>query len=179
MMTREEFITILFRIRNAAEIQREDQNDLIFGDVAHARWSHDAIEWAYGLGIISPDRSGNFRPADPLTRAEMAAMLVNLEGWTETAEARYSDIGGHPNAQDILLATTAGIFSGYPAGTFRPDGGVNRYEAVTVITRYLLGGKPTAEMWEDADLAFVDVSSNFWAYRYLALAVTGLSFEMP
>ena len=43
------------------------------------------------------------------------------------------------------------------------------------MIRYLLGGEPEEEMWQDIDLIFSDIPSGHWAYKYVALAMNGMS----
>ena len=168
-MTREEFVTILFRLFG----NYVDVDDATFNDVAEDRWSFDMIEWANAEGIIEADEDGNFRPRDNLTRAEMAVMLARAENLTEMAENTFSDLEGHAAADDILKAVEAGIFEGYQDGTFRPNATTNRYEVVTALVRFLLGDEPTDEMWENVILRFTDVSTGHWAYKYVVLSANG------
>jgi len=150
-----------------------NKNASSFTDVAASRWSYDAIEWAFAAGITEADENGCFRPAEMLTHAEMAVMLVKAENMTEIAENTFSDLGDHPDSDAILKAVAAGIFTGYPDGTFRPDGNATRYEVVAAMVRYLLGGEPLDEMWATIELTFTDVQKSHWAYKYVALAVKG------
>jgi hypothetical protein len=172
-MTREQFVTILARLKNPNAIPSADKSNPSFADVSSNRWSYDAIEWAKGAGIAVANSEGKFRPADILTRAEMAVMLVLAEKLTVMANNTFSDLEGHSAASDILKAVEAGIFTGYPDGTFNPNGGTNRYEAVTALVRYLLGGEPEDAMWQNMTLTFTDVSRTYWAYKYVALSVNG------
>jgi len=171
-ITREEFVNILFKIKNPDVLPEADTNSPSFSDVMPGRWSYNAIEWAKGAGITEAD-SGDFRPSDPITRAEVAAMLVKLEAWTEAAENVFSDIEEHPNHDDILKAVKAGIFIGYPDNTFKPDDGIIRYELVAAMVRYLLGDEPEDSVWKDIVLPFTDVPSDHWAYKYAAMAIAG------
>jgi len=169
-MTREQFVTILARLKNDGEVPAAGGTET-FADVAKSKWSYDAIEWAFTAGIIEPNSEGKFRPAEPLTRAEMAVMFVKAEKLTGVAENKFSDLGGHAAATDILKAVDVGIFTGYEDGTFRPDGSTTRYEAVTALVRYLLGGEPQDSMWQGAKLSFSDTPVSNWAYKYVVLAV--------
>jgi len=171
-ITREEFVNILCKIKNPGVLPVADTNTPSFDDVKPGRWSYNAVEWAKDAGITEAG-SGNFRPSDPITRAEAAAMLVKLEEWTEVAENSFSDIEEHPNRDDILKAVKAGIFIGYPDNTFKPDDNVIRYELVAAIVRYLLGGEPEDSMWKDIVLPFTDVAYDHWAYKYVAMATAG------
>lgn len=171
-VTREQFVTILSRLKNPYGVPEADKNSPSFGDVKPGRWSFDAIEWAKSTGIV--DVTDNFRPADTLTRAEMAVMLVRAENLTEVADNTFSDLAGHPDASSILRAVKAGIFTGYADGTFKPEGGTIRYEAVTALVRYLVGGEPPDSMWiRLMNLTFSDVTMGHWAYKYVVLAVNG------
>ncbi|MCL1810188.1 MAG: S-layer homology domain-containing protein, partial [Clostridiales bacterium] len=169
-MTREQFVAILARLKNDGEAPAASPGAKSFNDVATNRWSYNAIEWAKSAGIVDPDASGNFRPAAPLTRAEMAVMFVKAEKLTSVAENKFSDITGHYAESDILKAFDAGIFTGYEDGTFMPEGSTTRYEAVTALVRYLLGGEPEDSMWKDIKLTFTDLPGSNWAYKYVALA---------
>jgi len=174
IMSREEFINILFKLSNPYGLPAADASKPSFTDVAPGRWSYNAIEWAVSAGIIEADNSeGNFHPGEPLTRAMMAVMLVKMEEWMETADNIFSDIDDHPYLDAILKATKAGIFVGYPDGTFKPDETAVRVEVVTALVRYLLGGEPTDEMWTDISVALIDIPRSHWAYKYVALATTG------
>ncbi|MCL1808142.1 MAG: S8 family serine peptidase [Clostridiales bacterium] len=173
LITREQFVTILARLKNGGDVPAADKTSLSFSDVAAGRWSYDAIEWSVVAGIAEADADGNFRPAQPLTRADMATMLVKADNLTRMAENTFSDIDGHPAADYILKATAAKIFTGYPDGTFKPDGNTKRDEAVAAIARYLLGGEPEDSMWKGIALTFTDLKDTNWAYKYIALAVEG------
>ena len=172
-ITREQFVAILYRLNNVQPLPKADKNNPSFKDVAPARWSYDAIEWALKVGIAVADGGGNFRPPEPLTRAEMAVMLVKADNLTQMAENTFSDLDDHPDKDDILKAVAAKIFTGYTDGSFKPEGNSTRAEAVTALIRYLLEGEPTDEMWQSIRLNFSDVSRNDWAYKYIALAVKG------
>ena len=173
-ITREQFVAILYRLNNAQPLPTADKNNPSFKDVAPVRWSYDAIEWAKQSGITAADAAGNFRPAEPLTRAEMAVMLVKADNLTQIAENTFSDLDDHPDKNDILKAVEAKIFTGYTDGSFKPEGNSTRAEAVTALIRYLLEGEPTDEMWQGISLDFSDVSRSDWAYKYIALAVKGV-----
>ena len=177
-ISREEFVNILFKLKNPDALPEADPEAESFADVAPDRWSYDAIEWAKEEGIVDADEDGNFRPAVPITRAEMAVMLTKMEGLTAMAQNTFSDINGHPAKDDILKAVFVGIFNGYPDGTFKPDGSTTRYEAVAALVRYLLGGEPEDETWTDITVHLTDTPRSHWAYKYVALAVAGYTDEI-
>jgi len=75
-----------------------------FPDVAQDRWSALKIQQAKDLGLVTGDfESGNFRPADPLSRAELMAMMNKLARLRANAEA--ADATGTPvPGADLLSA---------------------------------------------------------------------------
>jgi len=170
-MTRQEFATILYKIKNPDDLPVADTDDPSFEDVAPGRWSYDAIEWLVAAEAVDP--GGKFRPTDKITRAEVAEMLARADKLTEMADNIFSDIENHPARDYILMGVNTGVFEGYPDGTFRPDNNMTRYALVAAMVRYLLGGEPTEDMWEDIDFKLVDVPQSHWAYRYVALATAG------
>jgi hypothetical protein len=175
-MSKEEFVNILFKLKNpesSGVLPQSGKSGPLFNDVTPGRWSYNAIMWAANTGIIEADANGNFLPAAPVTRAGIAVMLARAEGWTKAAENTFRDIDSHPQRDAILMAVEAGVFRGYPDGTFRPDNDAIRVEVVTAMIRYLLGCEPTDAMWKDIVVSFVDISRSHWAYKYLALATVG------
>jgi len=178
-ISREEFVTILFRMQNPDRLPEASPGRQSFTDVAPDRWSFDAIEWAVTAGILEGGAAATFQPRNELTRAEMAVMLVRAEGWTEVAEDIFSDIEDHANAEDILKAVYAGIFEGFPDGTFRPDATATRYEMVTALVRYAVGGPVTDDMITGIEFTITDVPRTHWAYRYVVLATAGFDAPVP
>ncbi len=65
----------------------------------------------------------------------------------------------HPDAVQYLA--NAGIITGYPDGSFKPNGTLTRAEASAILTR-LTGGSSAGKA------SFNDVPSNYWASGYIA-----------
>jgi hypothetical protein len=170
-ITREQFVAILYRLKSSQP--QANASSPSFADVAANRWSYNEIEWAKQCGIIEADASGNFRPAEALSRGDMAVMLVRAENLTNMAADTFTDLQGHPQSADILKAVAAGIFEGFPDKSFKPDGSTTRSQAVTALIRYCLGGEPQDAMWQGKSITFTDVASGYWAYKYIVLAVNG------
>lgn len=108
---------------------------------------------------------GTFRPAQGVTRAELAAMLVRLGAAENTASSgkSFTDVSAsHWSARYISQASAAGLLNGYPDGTFRPEVKVTRAEVAAVIYNYL-GLTPPAEAQ-----GFTDVASGYWAAKFIA-----------
>jgi hypothetical protein len=67
--------------RLLADIRKPDKEDdlkpKLYPDVDPNRWSYEAIAYLKKLDIMKGDEHG-FRPTDPCTREEVAAVIYNL-----------------------------------------------------------------------------------------------------
>ena len=90
------------------------------------------------------DGGGAFRPSDPITRGEMAEMMVRGLGYRSLADAAvanqeknpFIDVSyDDPGAGYILVAYALGILQGNGDGTFRPDGTATREQAAALLVR--------------------------------------------
>ncbi|UKS24789.1 S-layer homology domain-containing protein [Paenibacillus sp. HWE-109] len=93
------------------------------------------VHQAYMTGY--PD--GTFRPDKPITRAEMATVLVRLFGkdkGNKTAAITYKDTApDHWANAAINLAADSGLMDGYPDGSFKPEQTITRAEAASIASR--------------------------------------------
>lgn len=80
------------------------------------------------------------------------------------ADEAFSDIEGHWAENAILKLKDMDILSGYPDGTFKPDGSVTRAEFAKIITTaFNLDEKVTLE-------GYTDLDSTAWYYPYVEYA---------
>ncbi len=130
-----------------------------FTDVLKDAWYRPYAVVAYRLGITEGAGEGRLRPADPVTRQEVAAMTVRALGWTsrarklswsETAnilKAQFKDWQDIAEAERPYVAVAArdGLITGFPDGTFGPAQTCSRAEAASVIARARNSAAPAAE----------------------------------
>lgn len=94
------------------------------------------------------------------------------EAETKTAAASFSDIqGGTKLSEAVNELVVYGIISGYPDGTFKPEGQITRAEFAAVITRFKGLGSNLAS---DAVTGFADLDAdeqNAWARPYVKAAI--------
>lgn len=92
-------------------------------------------------GILGGYPDGTFRPAEPVIRAEVAALVVRLAGIAVVAgEApRFRDSADIPSwaRAAVAAAQKAKLVAGYPDGTFRGQAPVTRAELAAWIYRVL------------------------------------------
>ena len=135
-VTRAEVATIFFRLMTDDARAKFDSLDNNFSDVAKGKWYNRAISTLAKAGIIKGDPAGTYRPDDPITRAEMAAIIARFGDFKEGGKT-FSDISGHWAQKYIELAASNGWINGNPDGTFKPNNNITRAETVAMINRVL------------------------------------------
>ena len=102
---------------------------------------------------------GSFKPNQQVVRSELATMLarfVSVSGDLQKALADIRTTDWYFDSFKTLI--NAGIITGYGDGTYRPNEGVTRAQAVTMIAR-LKGLQPKQG-------GFKDVPANAWYAGY-------------
>lgn len=139
-----------------------------YNDVQMSRPDFLSIESLSDQGIVSGYPDGSFKPDVPLTRAQLAKILAVAMKWSliKPPQGRFSDVD--PTAWMFPYVETAaarGVMAGYDDGTFLPNGGLSRAEAVQSIV-LTAGWKPE----QPASRAFLDVPVTHWAGAYIETA---------
>lgn len=86
-------------------------------------------------GVLQGDPDGNFRPKDPVNRAEFLKIIFRARGSNEpVAGSCFPDVPADAwFAPYVCAAARRGIVKGYPDGTFKPEQPVNTVEAIKMI----------------------------------------------
>ncbi|TKI56763.1 S-layer homology domain-containing protein [Brevibacillus antibioticus] len=119
-------------------------------------------------GYINGYPDGTFQPDRTVTRAEMAAILLNagMVSQSSANKGRFFDVADNYWAVNpIHQASTAGMMSGYPDGTFRPSANITRAEIAAVIYKY------KALQGAGGGTAFFDVRGDHWSSPIIAAVV--------
>lgn len=134
MITRAEFVVL---VNNAMGYTKSGY--AYFSDVPSHYWGKNAIQTGVAAGYISGDGNGIFRPNDPVTRQEAAAMISRILGLkqNDSRAYRYTDSYAISNwAKGVVGAVSeAGIMAGYPDGSFGPNRVLTRAEAVLALDK--------------------------------------------
>ncbi len=146
-ITRAEFTAILARM---AGLDPDAAAAGCFSDVPADAWYRGMVGAATSAGLVCGTAENSFAPGEPVTREQMAAMLVrymakNGVGMTagEAGEAGLpSDFGDSaeisPWARSpVALAVRDGLMAGREEGWFVPLGSATRAEATVVLYRVL------------------------------------------
>ncbi|MBR4870007.1 MAG: S-layer homology domain-containing protein, partial [Oscillospiraceae bacterium] len=137
-MSRAAFVTVLMRMFGWEEVTLERGS---FDDNQDKNaWYYGAVETAYKNGAVTRLEK-KFRPTDPITREEMAVMLVRalgygtLAGQAQELGCPFKDV--KTNAGYITLAYQLGITGGYTATAFGPDDYASREQTAAMLVRTL------------------------------------------
>jgi hypothetical protein len=124
------------------------------------------VEKLSALGIIKGYADGTFKPENPITRAEFAAVIVRAMGLEEAAKlinspTKFSDVtANYAWAYGYInIASAKGIIKGDPNGKFRPGDKVSFAEAITMLLR--AGGWDAACSTMDWPAGFVMKAVEF------------------
>jgi FtsP/CotA-like multicopper oxidase with cupredoxin domain len=108
-----------------------------FLDVQKADYGYEIIAAVADEGLFSGS-NGKFRANDPLTRAEMAALLVRAYQLSGNFEKGFKDVSNNYWAYDAIQSLAGeGITKGYPDNTFRPKASTTRAEFAVFMTRVM------------------------------------------
>lgn len=133
-ITKAEFITILDRMFGWEQVSPDTP---AFSDVDKNQWYYSSIATALQHDVI--DSSGTFSPNTPITREEMAVMLVRGLGYKTLAQSVASF--GNPftdvtsNGGYITIASDIGMTKGTTPTTFSPGLTAKREEAAAMLVR--------------------------------------------
>ena len=126
----------------------EDESAAKFSDVHSEKWFAGAVGAAVKAGLVSGYGDGTFRPDNPISREEIAAMAtcaIKAAGFTaevidvNAAIAKFKDrneISGWAKTS-VAVAVETGIITGKETGDFAPSDNATRSEAAEIVERTL------------------------------------------
>lgn len=116
-----------------------------FTDVAAGDWYADAVNWAASEGIVAGYEDQTFRPNDPITREQLAAMLMNYAAWKGEDVSARADLSSYNDAasvsswavETVQWAVAEGLISGMPGNLLEPQGSATRAQVAAILQRFL------------------------------------------
>ena len=162
-LTREQLVSMVYgalETLDSVNLESPSVPTQPYPDVDSSRWSASKIQWAKENDIVKGYPDGSFKPDDPVTRAELIAVLQNTAKFAKTKQgdmaelvtnrepADFSDLENHWAAQTIqTMSAYCNVASpeGEIGDAFNPDTSAARdyAAAATLRTRNCLTG--TAE----------------------------------
>ena len=180
-ITRAEVATIFYRLLKD-EVREEIETDVnSFPDVNADDWFNVTVSSLANMNAISGYEDGTFRPNEPISRAELAAMAVRFYDAFEAEyeEGTFLDVDGDEwYADAIAAAEELGIIGGYPDGTVRPNNNITRAETCAIVNR-VLERRPHDEHLGDVDdmRTWPDNQPGAWYYADMQEATNGHYYE--
>jgi hypothetical protein len=115
-----------------------------FDDVSGEKYYAKAVVWASGNGLVNGFGDGTFRPDEPVTREQIAAILYRhtaCKGGSVTARA---DLSGFPDAgqisgyarEPLAWAKAEGLINGADWGGLHPGASATRAETAEILSRF-------------------------------------------
>ena len=125
-----------------------------FYDLDASRWYHEAIDWAYSLGLMNGTTKSTFGPNAAATRAQTWTMLARIAGQDTRRSSTWYEVGQK-------WAMNLGITDGT-----NPMGSLTREQLAAMLYRYV--GSPAVS----GTLTFTDSANvSAWARNAMIWAV--------
>lgn len=145
-VTRSQFAKALVSALGYSDEAEENSGyPTIYRDLPAGHWSAGFVQVATDLGLVSGYGDGTFRGDNPVSRAEIATMIVRALGHQEMAEALARQVPDFTDSSEIpewargyiLVGSNLGAITGYEDGSFRPSTFTSRSEAATLVLRLM------------------------------------------
>lgn len=140
-----------------------------FSDVSSNYWASQFIQQLSQRGVIAGFPDGTFRPEEPVTRAQFAAMINKAFNRSAQRPAiNFNDVPSNYWAYNaIRQAYTIGFLSGYPGNQFRPNQAIPREQVLVSLANgleYVTTGNV------EATLQYFNDASNISGYARSPIA---------
>ena len=112
----------------------------IFSDVPSNFWAANSISTVTKANLMKGYSDGTFRPNQPMTREEVAALFNNItdDGTAAFLSSKFKDITSDRwSALAIESVARKNIISGYGDETYKPEKYMSRQEFAVVADNYL------------------------------------------
>ena len=136
-ITRAEVATIFFRLLTDEAREANMTKSNSYNDVKDGDWFCCAVSTLSKMGVIKGYEDGSFKPNDPISRAEFAAIAARFDPDGDKTPASFFDVTSHWAKDEISIAANHGWIKGYEDGSFKPDQKITRAETMTLVNRVL------------------------------------------
>jgi hypothetical protein len=140
-----------------------------FSDVSSNYWAAQFIQQLSGRGVIAGFPDGSFRPEEPVTRAQFAAMLNKAFQKSQQRQAiKFSDVPSNYWASTAIgQAYSIGFLSGYPGNRFQPNQAIPRQQVLVSLAN---GLGYTSAGNNESTLRYFNDASNIASYARSPIA---------
>ena len=145
-----------------------------FPDVPADAWYATAVNTLASLGMVSGDADGNFRPNDPITRAEFCVIALGFAYEPESYSCSFTDVSVNDWFYSyVAQAASYGWIGGYADGSFGPNDLITRAQVTTIVNNMLgrEADRGYVNTHTDTLVQFNDLTRIHWAYYDIMEAV--------
>ncbi len=140
VLSRAMLVTVLYRL----EGEPASAADAGFSDVAEGQWYARAVAWAARNGIVQ-GYGDAFGPNDPVTREQMAAILLRYAGFKGYDTARRAALDAYADAAQVSTwardalswCVAEGFITGTAADALTPGGSATRAQTALILMRFI------------------------------------------
>ena len=177
-ITRAEVATIFFRLLTDETREANMTKSNGYNDVKNGDWFCCAVSTLSKMGIIKGYEDGSFKPNDPISRAEFAAIAARFDPNGDKTPASFSDVTSHWAKDEISIAANHGWIKGYEDGSFKPDQKITRAETMTLVNR-VLNRLPEAkdDLHKDMKTWIDNMDETAWYYLAVQEATNSHYFK--
>ena len=136
--TRAMIVSMLARMENVTSAA-----DAGFADVNASDWYATAVNWAAANGIVNGISDDTFAPNAPITREQLAAMLMNYAQWKGQDTSARADLSGYTDtpstwaSEAVQWAVAEGLLAGVTDDQLQPQGNATRAQVAAILQRFL------------------------------------------
>lgn len=107
-----------------------------FTDMTNYGWAVPAVDFLYENDVVTGTSTGIYFPQTQITRGSFLVMLDRAFDLPNASGYTFPDVSGSAYyTQAIQRCYAAGVVTGYPDGTMRPDAPITREAAAVMICR--------------------------------------------
>ena len=181
IITRAEVATIFYRLltdESRAYYWTQENN---FSDVSAGDWFNNAVSTMAAAGIVNGYPDGTFRPQEPVSRAEFAAIATRFTeaGRDGVSQQYFKQYFKDVNEGDwfviaVELAYELGWAQGYD-GYYRPEDDMTRAEVMTMVNRIMERDVKIGGLLDDM-VRWPDNTPDMWYYEAVQEATNSHSY---
>jgi hypothetical protein len=139
-MSRAMLVTVIGRLAGAGGYTDASG----FSDVIAGQYYAPYVAWAHANAIVNGVSDSAFAPDAPVSRQDLAVMLMNYVRFTGKLLPKKQAYGGFADSADIAAYARpavealyqAGIIGGKPGNRFDPSGSATRAEVAAILRRF-------------------------------------------
>ncbi|MBE6966259.1 MAG: hypothetical protein E7441_09545, partial [Ruminococcaceae bacterium] len=113
-----------------------ETDNIRFTDLSNHAWAADAINSLADSGVIKGTSEKTYSPANNITRADFALLLVRAFELSSDNEENFTDVSANDYfARELAIARNTGIVNGIGDNKFAPRNTITRQDMMVIVYR--------------------------------------------